>query len=221
MYPTIKNNKAFYIPYLLIFLFCVIITILYTKADIHIFLNHFHIPFFDFFFRYITNLGDGIVLPFFLLIIAFIRFRDALLFLMVWLLSGLVVQILKRTIFADIVRPAEFFKGVYDLFLVPGVKQYYLHSFPSGHSATAFGYMICFAYLIKNNWLKFLLLLFACTIAYSRVYLSQHFLIDITFGSFLGILSATTLSYYVRLFKAAWLEMNLKTILFKKPEIHD
>jgi membrane-associated phospholipid phosphatase len=216
MYSIIKGSKWFYIPYLIIFICCIAVIFIYTKAEIHIYLNKFHTPFFDNFFKLVTNLGDGIVLPLFLLIIVFIRFRYALLFLMVFLLSGLIVQLLKRTIFDDIVRPAEFFKGIYELYLVPGIKQYYQNSFPSGHSATAFGYMICFAYIFTNKWIKIFLLLVACTIAYSRVYLSQHFLIDIAVGSFIGVLSATVLSYYVQLFKAKWLEMNLNTILSRK-----
>jgi membrane-associated phospholipid phosphatase len=216
MHSVIKPNKWFYIPYLLVFIFCIAIILIYTKSEIHLYLNQFHTSFFDKFFRFATNFGDGIVLPLFLLVMLFIRFRDALLFVMVFLLSGLIVQLLKRTVFDDIVRPAEFFKGIYELYLVPGVKQHYHNSFPSGHSATAFGYMICFAYVFTNKWTKILLLLIACIIAYSRVYLSQHFLVDITIGSLIGVLSATFLSHYVQLFRPKWLEMNLTKILSKK-----
>ena len=216
MFSMIKNNRSFYLPYLLLFFCSITILYIFTKAEIHIYLNKFHSPFFDVFFKYATNFGDGIVLPFFLIILLFIRFREAFLFLLVFLLSGLIVQLLKRTLFHDIVRPVEYFKGIYDLYLVPGVKQYHHNSFPSGHTATAFGYFICFAFLFKKQFPKLIMLFIACLIGYSRVYLSQHFLIDITIGSLIGVIGATVLSYYLKSLKYGWLDLNLRSIISKK-----
>lgn len=221
MVSILKRNKWFYYPFIFIAVYCLITIIIFSKSSIHIFLNKFHTPFFDIFFKYLTNLGDGTVLPFLLVILIFIRFRDALLFLSVFLLSGLIVQIFKRFVFFDIVRPVEYFKGIYDLYLVTGIKQLHLHSFPSGHSATAFGYMICFAFIFKKNLLKFIMLLLACLIAYSRVYLSQHFLIDITVGSLIGIITATILKHYIGALKGKWLDLNIKLITKKMNNTHE
>jgi membrane-associated phospholipid phosphatase len=209
MKDTFLQNKAFFIPYSILLLIGTIIIVQYTKADIHLFVNQFHNPFFDIFFKYLTYLGDGIFLPLYLLIMIMLRYRHALLLVVVFLLSGLLVQILKRAFFSDIVRPAEYFKNIADLYFVPGVEQYRFHSFPSGHSATAFGMMVCFALVLKNNGWKFLMLLLACAIAYSRMYLSQHFLIDIMVGSFIGTMTALGCYFWINRWKAAWLDRNI------------
>lgn len=209
MKSAFLKNRIFYIPYLVLSCICLIAILLYSKAEIHLYLNQFHSSFFDWFFSCITYLGDGIFLPLFLLIMVCIRYRYAILMILVFLISGMIVQLLKRGVFYDVVRPAEYFKGIAELHFVPGVKMYGLHSFPSGHSATAFGVMICFALVLQNKGLKFGLLIFAALIAYSRVYLSQHFLPDIMAGSLIGILTAVFLEVKLLKYKNGWLDSNL------------
>jgi len=216
MKKSIYDNRVFFLPYLMLLFVCTYFIVNYSKADIHIYLNQFHNPVADFFFKLLTLLGDGITLPFYLLIMAMFRFRYAILLVLTFLLSGLIVQMLKRSFFADIVRPAEFFKGVYDLYLVPGVEQNCCRSFPSGHTATAFSLMVCFAFVLKNNGLKFGVFLLACLIAYSRVYLSQHFLIDIVVGSIIGITSSLLLELLILIYKADWLDKNLLYFIKKR-----
>jgi membrane-associated phospholipid phosphatase len=137
------------------------------------------------------------------------RYRNAVVLVLVFIVSGFVVQILKRTVFADIVRPVEFFKNIADLYLVPGIKQNCCNSFPSGHSATAFGMMVMFALVAKKNYVKMLVLFLACLIAYSRMYLSQHFLIDIMAGSFIGTITAVLFYNWGNKWKGKWLNLNI------------
>jgi membrane-associated phospholipid phosphatase len=216
MKSAFLKNRIFYIPYLVLSCICLFAILLYSKAEIHLYLNQFHSSFFDWFFSRITYLGDGIFLPLFLLIMVCIRYRYAILMILVFLFSGIIVQLLKRGVFYDVVRPAEYFKGIAELHFVPGVKMYGLHSFPSGHSATAFGVMICFVFVLQNKGLKFGLLLFAALIAYSRVYLSQHFLPDIMAGSLIGILTAVFLETKLLKYKNGWLDSNLLVQLKNK-----
>jgi membrane-associated phospholipid phosphatase len=65
------------------------------------------------------------------------------------------------------------------------------HSFPSGHTASAFALATILSFSVKDNSLKSIgLLLGACIVGFSRTYLSQHFLVDVTVGSAIGVVSA-------------------------------
>ena len=212
----IGNNIYFYIPYIIIIAFTSFFLVTESKADIHKYLNQFHNTFFDYFFRDITFLGNGL---FILLICAFslmISFRKTLLFITTYITTGIFVQVLKRAVFYDIARPAMYFKGDFDLYLVEGVKIYNKFSFPSGHAATTFGFFICFALISKNKLIKILSLFLACLVGYSRIYLSQHFLIDIYFGSITGVIGGIIFYNIVYLKKAKWLDNSLLTLKSKK-----
>ena len=69
--------------------------------------------------------------------------------------------------------------------------QYAWTSFPSGHSATAFGVAILLA-LLYPRW-RFVALVGALLIAFSRLVLAQHYMSDVIAGSFLGIVSSVLL----------------------------
>jgi len=218
MRPPILHQNWFYVPYIIVMIICGFFLIQFSKADVHIWLNQHHSGFFDIFFKYLTNLGDGIFLPLYITIMIMIRFRAAIYLVVVFLISGLIVQLLKRLAFADISRPTKYFEGTHHLYLVNDVTQYCCNSFPSGHSATAFGIFMCFAIVAKQNWLKFLLFILACLVAYSRVYLSQHFLIDTMAGSFIGIVTAISCYPWIYSIHKDWLNKNLLMISRKNNE---
>lgn len=209
MKEFLTRHQWFSYPYLLLLLLCSYFIAVFTKADIHIFINQFHNPFADVFFSYITYMGDGIFIPVYFLILLMVKYRYALLLVIVFLISGLIVQILKRSIFADALRPTEFLKDIYTLHLVPGVKQHCCKSFPSGHTATAFSAMVCFVYAFRSNVVKFSALMLACLIAFSRVYLSQHFIIDIVVGSVIGVLVSVYANYFFNKVQNTWIDSNL------------
>jgi membrane-associated phospholipid phosphatase len=209
MYSTLQKNRWFIIPYLLTATACLYAILTIPKADIHLFFNSLYTNFGDIFFKYLTIFGDGIIIPFLIAILIFIRFRYALLLLSTYAISGIFTQILKRTFFSHVPRPTKYFEGVAQLHLVPGVDQLSMKSFPSGHSTTAFAIMICFALIVKNNMLKLMFFILASLIAYSRVYLSQHFLNDILAGSFIGILTGLWLYLLIEPLKWAWLDKSV------------
>jgi membrane-associated phospholipid phosphatase len=215
MRSTFLMNKWFCIPYLIAILAGSFFLVKFTKSDIHLFINQYHSAFFDSFFKYITNLGDGICLPLFLVIMLLIRFRDSILLVVVFLLSGLFVQILKRLFFSDVARPSKYFEGNHTLHYIPGVEQLCCNSFPSGHSATAFSVFFVFAMVTKHRWLKCILFILACLVAFSRVYLSQHFIVDIMAGSFIGMLTVFFCYPMIQSFKKDWLNKNIQTFIIK------
>jgi membrane-associated phospholipid phosphatase len=209
MLSTIKRNAWFLIPYTIVALISLIVLLVYTKADIHLYLNAYYNDFGDFFFKYLTILGDGIFIPFLAIILTFIRFRHAFYLVLTYAISGLFTQLLKRAFFWHVPRPTKFFEGIAQLHLVPGVEQLGMKSFPSGHSTTAFAIMICFAIIVRNNFAKLVFFILATLVAYSRVYLSQHFLVDILTGSFIGTLTGLLLNRYIASLKWNWLDKNI------------
>lgn len=211
------QNRWFLLPYLLILAICSYFLIFYTKSQIHIYVNHYYSSFFDVFFKYITNLGDGIFLPVLLLILLFFKtFRDGLYLVIVFLISGLLVQILKHSLFHSFARPVKYLGESVQLHLISGVEQLYGNSFPSGHSASAFGFYLCMAIVVQNKWMKLSMFVLASLVAFSRVYLSQHFLIDIFAGSIIGTITALACHHWIYTLSGNWLDMNLKTINRRK-----
>ncbi len=185
------RTKVFLIPYLIILLIGGIVTAVFTKFQIHSTLNQLNCTLADFFFKYITFLGSGWFLVIIMIVVAIIEKDKAGGLLMSALIFNFLVQLLKHTVKAY--RPAKYFALYfpdYPLHLVEGVKMHYLHSFPSGHTATAFAIFFFLAFLARKDWVKFVYFLLAVIIAYSRIYLSQHFLIDVLAGSVIGITSS-------------------------------
>jgi membrane-associated phospholipid phosphatase len=64
------------------------------------------------------------------------------------------------------------------------------NSFPSGHTMAAFGLYAALAFYAKKWYQAFGLFFLALLVGYSRIYLSQHFLVDVIFGAMLGCLAA-------------------------------
>ena len=188
------KNSAFLIPYVLFLIAGSILFGLYSKAEIHLMLNSRHNAFGDFFFPYITYLGDGVTVIAAVMLLLLVRYRFALLLALSNLLSAGITQLLKHTLFADVVRPKEYFKNILDIHYVEGVENYLYNSFPSGHTTAAFTTCFCISLMTENRLLKFLMFVMALTIGFSRVYISQHFFNDIYAGSLIGV-SATMVVY--------------------------
>jgi polyferredoxin len=75
MLQLIRKNKTFLLLYCIILIAGLVPVLLYSKADIHLFINEFHSPFFDTFFRLITHLGSGITAAVVAVLLLFIRIR--------------------------------------------------------------------------------------------------------------------------------------------------
>ncbi len=185
-----RNNKAFFLAYFVLLVISLFFALYYGKVDTQIFVNKHNSPWADVFFKYFTYLGSGYFLVAVISLAAIVRGRVAGALLFSGLISTFLAQLLKRLVGAF--RPVKYFELFvpdYNLHLVDGVKMHYLHSFPSGHAATAFAVFLFLAFLTRKNWLKLVYLFLAVLVAYSRVYLSQHFLIDVIAGSIVGIIS--------------------------------
>ncbi len=196
-----KVNAFVLSVYFVLFVTGVFLVVFYSKADLHLIINQWHTGFFDFFFKYVTFLGNGWMVLALFLVFLLIKTRYAVIFLAGNFLITLLVQGIKHLIFPHALRPVAYFKDVHVLHLIPGVTMYSHNSFPSGHAATAFGIFVLLISITKNRTLKFLWLVIALLTAFSRVYLSQHFMEDILAGSLTGtIVMAFTIYYFNRYF---------------------
>jgi membrane-associated phospholipid phosphatase len=211
----INESRYFLYPYIFVLTASLTLLLYYSKSEIHIWINSHNNIFFDFFFSKITYLGDGITAVIICLLLLFYRIRYSIFTFFAYAFSGIIVQILKHTIFSGSIRPVKYFLGKYALHLVDGVKMYSMDSFPSGHSATAFAVFLFLALLTRKRLWQITFFILACLIAYSRMYLSQHFLVDITVGSVIGVLISLTLFFYNQKIKHDCLNFPLKLSIKK------
>ena len=217
MKNILKKNRFFLYPFLFFLLVAAVILLIYSKANIFFFINRHNSSAGDFVFRYATWLGDGIIITLISIVLLFFRYRWAILSMEIYLFSGLIVQVMKRFIFTNALRPYKVFADTPGLHLVEGVKMYANHSFPSGHTASAFGMFFLLCWLVPQRYLKVMFFLLAFLVAYSRMYLSEHFLIDVTVGSVIGVVSAILFIWWMQSAKYSWLDKSLKD-LFKKSQ---
>lgn len=211
MKSILKKNRWFIIPYLFFLVIAVILLLTFSKTDLHILSNKANSLFLDYFFKYATYLGDGAMIAILFIVLLFIKCRYAFSFLAGSLATALVVNFVKKVLLHDVYRPSKYFEmyETYQLHFVEGVKLHSFQSFPSGHTATAFNVFLTLAILSKNNTLKLLLFIAALLVGYSRVYLSQHFFIDITAGSFLGTLLILIFWFWFERFNKNWLDYSI------------
>lgn len=192
IYEIIRGNLSFFIPYSLFLLFGAVLIVLLDRGDVLLYINQYHSPLLDWFFYYVTIIGDGWFVGVVLVPLGFIRLRYSVQLLASYLTTGGLVQILKRLF--DMPRPIKYFGEGTVLNFVQGIEVHKFHSFPSGHSASAFSLFLVAAIIVRNKAWGIVFFFAALTVAVSRVYDVQHFFVDIYFGSLIGVL-ITLLTY--------------------------
>jgi membrane-associated phospholipid phosphatase len=141
------------------------------------------------FFISYTFFGDG-MFALMLTTLVFIFYKKRKLgfaLLNSFIISGIAAQLVKRLFPSP--RPKLFFPaGAYDHF-IHGITLAGNNSFPSGHTATAFALAAVLASMLKGKRLQVFVLTAAALVGYSRIYLGQHFLLDVVAGAIIGWLS--------------------------------
>ncbi len=184
---TLKKNFLLFIVYTLGALFTILISLCFIipKGNEVLWINGNFSPFQDWFFRLVTTLGEGIAFVPILSVLLFVRFHYAFVLAAVGLLNGLIIPLLKYGLFADMKRPITFLDNSL-LHFVDGLNVHTAYSFPSGHTATAFAVAVTLSLCIKNkNW-SIVFITLAAMVGYSRMYLLQHYLIDVAAGGCIG-----------------------------------
>lgn len=193
--------RPFLLVWLLFVVLCTVAMVWLPSLDLHRVANSLHTPLLDAVMARITHLADGLVPTALALLLWW--WRDLRSFLLMGLgcgISALVTQFLKRGVFAHLDRPAMFRDQLAGLPWVDGVDLHHHFSFPSGHSTAAWAMCCALAILVGRNSYSFVFALLAAVLAYSRVYLSQHFTQDILVGSLIGVL--TTAAVHAWLYRS-------------------
>lgn len=185
--------------------------ILIPKENSLLFINRFHSSFLDFLFLKITWLGEGFLIFSALILIIFKRIKWLLIFAIGLTLHLLLIQINKLVFFTDVVRPLGYFISIgkeHLLYTIDGLKIHKTDSFPSGHTTGATFAATFIALAIKNKKLSWFMALLSLSVAFSRVYLVQHFVIDVYFGFLFGAVSAILGLIIVKYIQHKYLWMN-------------
>ena len=171
------------------------------KAELHLALCQPHTHFLDTIVPIFTDLVDW--LPYLcVVLLLFYRAGWATFLASNLLLSTLFVQPIKHIVHAP--RPLTWFaENMPDvsLPLVEGVRMNYWLSFPSGHTTTFFvlfftlSIILCADDVKGKNILSFICFLCASFGAYTRIYLSQHFALDIFAGILIAVCSTFVLYF--------------------------
>ena len=202
-YKHIPPYLPFLIPTIVLLIGIGLGLCLLPKAELHLLLCQPHTPFLDAVVPVITNLVDW--LPYLtVLLLLFYRAGWATFLASNLLLSTLIVQPIKHLVHAP--RPLTWFaENMPDvtLPLVEGVKMNLWLSFPSGHTTTFFvlffslSIILCAENIKGKNILSFICFLCASFGAYTRIYLSQHFALDIFAGSLIAVFSTLCLYFFL------------------------
>lgn len=190
-----KQNKNFFIGYFLLMIIAVFILVCYSKADGFILMNPLHSDFLNQIFIPLTYLGDGIFVIVLGVVLFFLKKRFlGLMILSSYLLSGIIAQVLKYFITEP--RPSLYLEGTNYPYFIDEVTLRNFHSFPSGHTASAFALAAILSFPVKNKSYSIFFLMMATSVGYSRMYLGQHFMDDVFAGSLIGILSSVFCQVY-------------------------
>lgn len=182
----IRSCKWFFYGLSILLFCCTTLLLVSGKAGSFIALNGYHPIALNVFFINYTFVGDGIfaVCLIGVMFFYFKKKQEAYTLLLSFLISGIAVQVIKNLI--DSPRPHLFFERGQYLFFIDGVTLTNYHSFPSGHTTTAFAIATVMVLFSKRkNW-QLLFLLAASLVGYSRIYLAQHFLSDVIIGAAIG-----------------------------------
>lgn len=170
-------------------------SILVGRIPFFLFLNGDGGRFADFIFTYWTWLGDGVVWVGAFLWFLLFRRKFLPLFFSALLISTLLVQVTKY--YGTSPRPYTAIVDKNPIHTVIGVTLHGNYSFPSGHTASAFTIFLLAALLIPNRLVVPIGFIYAAGVGYSRVYLAQHFPLDVAGGMFTAVL-AIILSIFIQ-----------------------
>ena len=198
-----KHIFPFLVPTIVLALILAVALLIVPKAELHLALCQPHTTFLDTIIPFFTNLVDW--LPYLIVVLLlFYRAGWSTFLASNLLLTTLIVQPIKHIVHAP--RPltwfAEYMPDI-TLPLVEGVRMNHWLSFPSGHTATFFALFFCVSIIlcaenIKGKYiLSFFCFLCASFGAYTRIYLSQHFALDIFAGILIAVCSTLILYFFL------------------------
>jgi membrane-associated phospholipid phosphatase len=194
---SLKKSAVYFAAWILFCMFAIAYLSSCSTVECFINLNTFHSGWMDRLFTLITFMGDGIFLLLVALILVIARqYELALKTVMVFLVSGILVQLLKNSIAAPRPKVLLDSMGLSYQYFIDGITRIGNSSFPSGHTTSFFALATLLAMQTNNAWRQLLLLLSALLVGYSRIYLGHHFLQDVVTGSVIGVCTAIPIHFF-------------------------
>jgi membrane-associated phospholipid phosphatase len=193
MLKILINNRTFFIIFLLWVIFGALLQLFYTQTELMFWINRHHNSLLDTFFRYVTLFGEDYTWLLLLLYFVFVNYfqgikkSNEIKMLVISWLAKVFLSVSLKNIF-NLPRPIEVYQNTgQEIHLVNGVEIAHWQSFPSGHTMTAFAFACFILLYLKQKKLAIIALFLAILVAYSRMYLFQHFPRDVFAGGILGL----------------------------------
>ena len=200
----LANNSVFLALCLLLIVALSLALLFIPKGELHLLLCDRHTPTRDIFYRYYTHVAEWFPYVFCVALLLFGRIGDGVFASSAMILSALSTQLIKHILVEP--RPLMWFsenRPDLQLPLVDGVEMNLWYSFPSGHTTSFFALAFVASILATSRMassssrlVQLVLFCLAALGAYSRIYLSQHFALDVFAGVLVGTL-ITILCYAV------------------------
>lgn len=219
-----KHNGIYLALYFALLIYMGNVLLQHDKVQIHQQINsHVGNYYLDVFFKYITHLGDGIFVVLVGITMLFFNLKKASYILLTYLTASLLAAILKTFVFIENWRPLfvyQYFATHYHLNTIDGVDLNVANSFPSGHATAAFALFMSLVFMSQKQTHKIVFFVLALVASFSRTYLSQHWLVDIYFGSIIGFCFSVFfyVVFYNKLFSDKY-ALPLQTFLAKKKNV--
>ncbi|HQR93213.1 MAG: hypothetical protein B7Y15_07875 [Bacteroidetes bacterium 24-39-8] len=178
------------------------------KVPVFLFFNLDLGGFADVFFEYSTYLGDGLIwIP---ITLFFIWKQRQYLVLLISTISTstLLAQGIKNYVFTAEPRPTTLIADRSLIHTVPGVELHGFYSFPSGHTTTATCIFLLACLLVPKKWITPIGFTYALLVGYSRVYLAQHFPLDVGGGLLVGSISVWLSVYLQRIYNQSLKQLD-------------
>ncbi|MFY0643136.1 MAG: phosphatase PAP2 family protein [Bacteroidia bacterium] len=162
-----------------------VVMLIWPKGEAILRLNGVDSRGLDFFFSNITKMGEwigGLIVGLILLLTKKVKY--VLTFIIAIGISSGSAKLLKTQVFPSNNRPAMEYNE--ELRSVNGIELHHNYSFPSGHTTAAFCMFGILALSMGGVEWQIGLSGLACLVGISRMYLGQHYLMDVIAGAVLG-----------------------------------
>jgi len=188
-FHSLENNglRWFLLSYIFFLIAGLFVLATTNYGDVVLYINQFSRMEWDRAVDWITRIGLGSTAVIVAIGFALYKLRYTLMILFNLALVGIVTGIFKNLLFPNVVRPLKYFEPEAFHRMVRLFDYNLLHSFPSGHSMTIFAMMSLLAYFADKKYAGVLFVYVAVIVGLTRIYLLQHFFIDVLAGSLLGL----------------------------------
>lgn len=184
---VLSNYKASLICHLIFLLGVGPWVFLFDKTQSLVWINQHHNPVSDHLLYHLTRLPELSLIVFIIVLAFFYERKITLSVLTSLFLCGISIYLFKHVLFSDFERPSVWIKAhQIKMHLLQSIDLHSHGSFPSGHTLGAFATLGMAGMVSKNAWVQILFFILACGIAYSRVYVCQHYLRDVYVGALYG-----------------------------------